>query len=44
MCGGTLPCLKPHILFHSNGLAIWHGFPDIRHNKDKNGRKSPILN
>ena len=21
--------LKPHILFYSNGLAIWHRFPDI---------------
>ena len=21
--------LKPHILFHSNGVAIWHGLPDI---------------
>ena len=27
------PYLKLHILFHSNGLAIWHGFPDIRHIK-----------
>ena len=23
---------KPRILFYSNGLAIWHGFPDITHN------------
>ena len=22
--------LKPHILFYSNGLAIWHGLPDIK--------------
>ena len=25
--------LKPHILFYSNGLAIWHGFRDITHIK-----------
>ena len=24
----TYPFLKPHMLFHSNGLAIWHGLPD----------------
>ena len=23
--------LKPHILFYNNGLAIWHGLPNIRH-------------
>ena len=23
------PSLKTHILFYSNGLAIWHDFPDI---------------
>ena len=43
----------PHILFYNNGLAIWHGFPDIKHSKDSfpdithikvnNGRKSAIL-
>ena len=25
------PSLKPHILFYSDGLAIWHCFPDITH-------------
>ena len=25
--------LKLHILFYSNGLAIWHGFPHITHIK-----------
>ena len=25
------PFLKSHIEFHSKGLAIWHGLPDIRH-------------
>ena len=25
------PSLKPHILFYSNGLDIWHCLPDIRH-------------
>ena len=27
------PYLKLHNLFHSNGLAIWSGFPDITHIK-----------
>ena len=27
------PYLELHILFYSNGLAIWSGFPDIRHIK-----------
>ena len=27
------PYLKLHILFDSNGLAIWSGFPDVTHNK-----------
>ena len=27
------PYLKLHILFNSNGLAIWSGFPDITHSK-----------
>ena len=31
-------CLKPHILFYCNGLAIWHGLPDIRHNKVNYGQ------
>ena len=26
--------MKPHILFYRNGLAIWHGFPDITHIKN----------
>ena len=26
----SCPSLKPHILLNRNGLAIWHGFPDIR--------------
>ena len=25
------PPLKPHILFYSNGFAIWHSFSDITH-------------
>ena len=29
--------MKSHILFHTNGLAIWHGFPDIMHVKVNNG-------
>ena len=29
------PYLKPHILFCSNGLAIWHRLSDIRHIKVK---------
>ena len=28
--------MKSHILFHTNGLAIWHGFPDIMHVKVNN--------
>ena len=31
-------------MFYSNGLAIWHGFPDITHIKVNNARKSAILN
>ena len=29
------PPMKSHILFYSrpNGLDIWHGFPNITHNK-----------
>ena len=27
------PYLKPHIVFYSNDLAIWHGLPDISNNK-----------
>ena len=33
-CFRAYPSLKPHILFSSNGLAIWHGFPDITHLKN----------
>ena len=33
-----------HILFHGNGLAIWHSFPDITHIKANNGLESTILN
>ena len=36
--------LKPHILFYSNGLATWYGFPDITHFKVDNCRKSAIFN
>ena len=28
------PYLKLHILFDSNGLAIWSGFPDYRYLKN----------
>ena len=40
------PFMKPHILFYSNGLGIWHGFSKkyITHIKVNNGSKSPILN
>ena len=32
------PSLKSHILFDSNGLAIWHSFPDSMHIKVNNDR------
>ena len=32
------------MLFYSNGLAIWHGLPDIRLIKVYNSRTSAILN
>ena len=38
------PWLKPHILFSSNHLAIWHSFPDINHLNVNNGLKLAILN
>ena len=38
------PYLKLHILFNSNGLALWHSFPVITHIEVKSGRKSAILN
>ena len=41
---GHYPSLKPHILFYSNGLAIWHSFPDITHTEVNDGLKSAILN
>ena len=31
--------MKSHIFFHSNGLAIWHGFLNITHIQVNNGRK-----
>ena len=31
--------LKPYILFNSNGLAIWHGFPVIMHIEVENGSR-----
>ena len=34
------PSLKPHILFYSNSLAIWHGFRDITYIKVHNGHKA----
>ena len=30
---------KTHTLFYSNGLAIYHGLPNIGHVKMNNGRK-----
>ena len=36
--------LKPHILFHSNGLAIKHALSDIRPIEVNNGRLLAILN
>ena len=33
------PYLELHILFYSNGLAIWSGFPNITHIK----KKGPII-
>ena len=40
----TYHSLKPHILFYSNGLAIWHNCPDITHMKVNNGCQSDIFN
>ena len=37
------PYLKQHILFCSNGLAIWHGLSDIRHIEVNYGQYSAIL-
>ena len=38
------PYLKPHILFDSNGLAIWLGFSDITYIEVNYGTYSAILN
>ena len=32
------------LVFHSNGIAIWHGFPVITHIEVKSGRRSAISN
>ena len=40
----SYPYVKPHILFCSNGLAIWHGLSDIKHIKVNYGRLSAIFN
>ena len=32
------PSMKSNICIHSNGLAIWHGFPDNTHIVVNNGR------
>ena len=34
--------LKPHILFYSNSLAIWHSFSDTTHTRVHNGIRSAI--
>ena len=34
------PPMKSLILFYSNGLVIWHSFPDIMHMEVNNGDKS----
>ena len=34
-CFMVYPYLELHILFYSNGLAIWSGFPDITHIKKR---------
>ena len=36
------PFLKPHILFYSNGLAIWHNLPDTTHTEGKIDIRSAI--
>ena len=36
--------LKPHVLFYTTDLAIWHGFPDITHIEADNDPKSAIWN
>ena len=38
------PLPKSHILFYSNGLAVWHGLPNNGHVKVNNGRLAAILN
>ena len=38
------PPMEQHILFNSNGLAIWHGFSDITYIKVHYGRKFRQIN
>ena len=38
------PLLKSHILFYSNGLAIYHGLSNNGQVKVNNGRLAAILN
>ena len=38
------PPPKNHILFYSNGLAIYHSLPNNGHVKVNNGLKATILN
>ena len=38
------PPLKTNILFCNNGLALWHGLPNIGHVEVNNGREADILN
>ena len=37
------PPFKAHILFYSNVLAIWHGFPNMSHFEVDNGHKSAMF-
>ena len=41
---GAYHHLKLYILFYGDGLAIWHGFPDITHIYVNKSRKSTIFN
>ena len=38
------PYLKQHILFDSNGLDIWQGFPVTKYIQVESGHRSAILN
>ena len=40
----TYPSQKPHLLFNSDGLEIWHDYPVIKYNKVKSCRRSAIYN